>query len=184
MIRIGSTEWHPGDVFQPTILTIAGTWNFQGDLPIGMANYIFIAPNAELKIGTNGTVIGSHNKIICYDSIVIKDNVRISWENQIIDSSMHYVCKNGKVSPLTKPIIIENNVWIGNRSTISRGSVIPDYSIIASGAYVASDLTKYGTNCMFTGVPAQCKATNIERIFDIEREKELDKQFNYSRIKL
>lgn len=86
-----------------------------------------------LQIGAKGTFIDSNIKIICRDNILIGDCVEITWECQIYDTSFHYVQKEGKeVQPLTKEIIINDFVWIGNRTTISKGAVIPSYSIIAA----------------------------------------------------
>lgn len=183
MIRVGNRKWYPGTM-SPTILTLDGNIVFKGDIAIGMSNYILVASGALLVFGTNGTVIGSNNKIICFNKIVIGNNVRITWENQIIDTSFHYIEYEHITEPLNKAIIIGDCCWIGNRTTISKGTVLPNYSIIASGSVVNKNFSDNGECCLYAGLPAKLKKTNIRRIFDIDREKELDKKYNYNRCHL
>lgn len=183
MIRIGDKKWHPGTM-SPTILKIDGTIIFHGDMPIGMSNYILVAKDGLLDFGTHGTTLGSNNKIICFDKISIGNNCRITWENQIIDTSFHYIECDNVIEPLNSPIIIGDNCWIGNRTTISKGTVLPDYSIVASGSVVNKDFSNCGEFCFYAGIPAKLKKTNIKRIFDVNEEKKLDEKYHYNRTKL
>ncbi len=179
MFRIGSNSWHPGPI-SPCILTIDGTLIVEQDTAIGMGTYILIAKNATLSIG-NKSIIGSNNKIICYNSISFGKNCRIPWETQFTDTSFHYVEKDNEISSLTQPIILGNYCWIGNRSTISKGTILPDYSIVASNSIVNKDFSNCGKYCFYAGSPAKLKGTNIKRIFDSEKEKELDIKYSYTR---
>lgn len=136
----------------------------------------------ELRIG-KGCFIGSGCKIMCFNSIKIGFHCDLTWETQLMDTSFHYIRREQTSVPdsLTKPIIIGDFCWIGNRTTISKGTILPDYSIVASNSVVNKDFSDCGKNCMYAGVPAKLKATNVVREYDTQKEAELDKIYNYTR---
>ncbi len=179
MISIGAYNWHPGQ-FTPVTLTIDGTIYIEEYCGIGMGTYILVAEGATLKIGPH-TIIGSNNKIMCFDSITFGKNCRIPWETQFTDTSFHYVEKDNVIPPLTKPIILGDYCWIGNRTTISKGTILPNYSIVASNSVVNKDFSDCGECCFYVGSPAKLKGTNMKRVFDLQKEKELDKKYGYHR---
>lgn len=179
MIRIGSTSWYPGPV-SPCILTIDGTLIVEDNHPIGMSTYILVAKGATLKLGRD-TIIGGNVKIMCFDSICFGTGCRITWETQFTDTTFHYIEKNNEIPPLIKPIIIGDFCWIGNRTTVSKGTVLPNYSIVASNSIINKDFSDYGEYCFYAGSPAKFKEKNIRRIFDENKERELDKLYGYTR---
>ena len=142
--------------------------------------------NAILNFGTKKSFIGSNARIMCFEYISLGDTCEITWDCQIMDTSFHYIenLLDGEIKPLTKPIVIGNNVWIGNRTTISKGAILPDYTIVASNSLVNKDFTSIGENCLIAGLPAKLKQQNIRRIFDNKEQKELDKKHNYVRTHL
>lgn len=62
------------------------------------------------------------------------------------------------------PIIIGNNVWIGNRVIILKGVTIKDDVIVAAGSIVTKSINK---NTLVGGLPAKTLRTNI--YWDINR---------------
>lgn len=185
MIRIGDNTRYPTTSKPLSIWTINGTLVFNGPIKFFQGTYIYVAEGSTLSLGTKGTFIGSDTKIICRDQITIGDCVEITWECQIYDTSFHYIKQEGKdVEPLTKPIIINDYAWIGNRTTISKGCILPSHTIVASGSLCNKDYSEFGQNCLFAGTPAKCKATNIDRIYSYNEEKIYDKKFNYIRYRL
>lgn len=124
--------------------------------------------------------------IFIYGKIVFGGNSRISWDCQIMDTAFHYVenLLDGDIKPLTSPIVLGNNIWIGNRTTIAKGTVLPDYTIVASNSLVNKDFSSIGENCLIAGLPAKLKQQNIRRVFDSKVQKKLDKKFNYIRTHL
>lgn len=188
MIRIGDNTRYPTTSRPLSIWTINGQLIFNGPTKFFQGTYVYVGEKGVLQIGTNGTFIGSDTKIICRDNISIGDCVEITWECQIYDTSFHYVQKEGEdVQSLTKGVVINDFVWIGNRTTLSKGSVIPSYSIVAAGSLCNKDLSQIegGGDCsLFAGSPAICKATGIKRIFSFKEEAEYDKLFDYPRFRL
>ena len=185
MVKIGKKSNYVNTCIPQTILTVNGILKFKGNINFLQGNYVLVSKNGYLEFGKTGSMVGSNCKIICFDRIIVGDNVRMTWECQIIDTSFHYVeqIETKKVSSLTKPIIISDNCWIGNRTTISKGTILPSYSIVTSNSLVNKDYTEYGSNCMFAGCPARFKM-KCKKIYDIEQEKEYDRKFCYDRTHL
>jgi acetyltransferase-like isoleucine patch superfamily enzyme len=88
------------------------------------------------------------------------------------------------VKPLTKPIYIGDYCWIGNRTTISKGAYLPDYTIIASNSLVNKNFSRLGSYNLLTGVPADVKVQNVKRIYDTKFEMLYDTKFDYDRTHL
>lgn len=94
-----------------------------------------ISPGAIMQIGNNcgfsGTVIG------CFDSIVIGNNVKCGANTLITDSDWHLDDPRA-ASP--KPVVIGNNVWLGEGCKILKGVVIGDNTVIGAGAVVTKTI--------------------------------------------
>lgn len=187
MIKVGKHDYYIATSVQRTQWNIAGTLRLKGPIKFLQGAYIMVAGNAELEIGGSEGVFGTNLRIFCFDHIVLGKNVRIAWDAQLMDSSFHYIELTNRdhiVKPLTQPIFIGDNVWIGNRTTISKGTVLPNRTIVASNSVVNKDFSNIEPDTLIAGTPAIVKATGCHRIFDTTREKELDQQFNYTRTHL
>ena len=57
------------------------------------------------------------------------------------------------------PVIIGDNVWIGDKATILAGVKIGDGAVIAANAVVTKDVPPY---CVVAGVPARIIKQNVE----------------------
>ena len=71
-----------------------------------------------------------------------------------------------------------------NNSTITKGVVLPDETIVASHSLVNKNYSDIGPYNMLAGVPAVVKKRGIRRIYDAEKEAQLDQLFEYNRTKL
>lgn len=102
---------------------------------------------AQLTIGNNcgfsGTSIG------CFSSITIKDNVKCGANTLITDGDWHM--NDTRVGP-AKPIVIEENVWLGYGAIVLKGVTIGKNSVIGAGSVVTSNIPP---NCIAAGNP--CK---------------------------
>lgn len=156
-------------------------------------SYIFVSNNATLTFGNYfsaeelNMIVGSNSKIICFESISLGNQLRSSWEINIIDTSFHYTrgslrCSDEvKSQRLTKPIVVGDNCWIGFRSTLMKGTKLPSNTIVASNSLCNKDFTANGSFTLLGGMPAKTICSDIERIFDQQIEKQLDAEFGYSR---
>ena len=184
MIRVGFKGEYVDTSVSETIWIINGLMVFNGPLKIARGSYFLVAKNAVLSIGTNRTYCGSHMKILCFDHITIGDCVRMSWECQIYDTSFHYLeltNKDNAIKPLSAPVFIGDRVWLGNRSTVSKGAVIPNDTVVASNSLVNKDFSQAEPFSMLAGSPASVKGVGFKRVWDRKKEAELDKHFNYQR---
>lgn len=151
-----------------TSLQIEGTLKLGNGVHFGNGIIIRIEPNATVTIGNN-VIIGNRTKIICFDKITINHDTRIAWENQILDTTFHFMrsIADGSVSELTKPIVIGAHNWIGNRSNIMKGCILPDYTIVAAGSLCNKhyDFPQYS---LIAGTPCKLIKTGIYRCLDDE----------------
>lgn len=91
--------------------------------------------NASIIIGDScgfsGTVIGS------FKSIILGNNVMCGANTLITDSNWH---PTDPRSGTPKPIIIEDNVWLGVNVTVMKGVRIGANSVIGAGSIVTKDI--------------------------------------------
>lgn len=106
--------------------------------------YTRLTPQTTLgnNIHFNGMIIrGSGN-------VTIGDNFHSGKEILLINSYHQY--DSGNAIPydtkesITKDIVFEENVWLGDRVTILGGVTIGEGAIIQAGAVVVSNIKKYG----------------------------------------
>ncbi len=118
--------------------------------------YITVAKDAKLALGA-GSFINCNAKINCFNSITIGNDVKISEDVIIRDSDNHEIIKDGYQK--SKPIIIGNHVWIGQRVIILKGVTIGDGAVIAADSVVTKDVPE---NTLVGGVPARVISEKIE----------------------
>lgn len=127
---------------------------------------LYTANCGEIHIGDNVGI--SSACIRSQKCITIRDNVNIGADCMIIDTDAHpyeYIKRRAahnykKIRSIneyeesinSKPIIIENDVWIGSRCQVLKGVKIGARSIIAAGSIVTHDIPE---DCIAGGVP--CK---------------------------
>jgi acetyltransferase-like isoleucine patch superfamily enzyme len=136
---------------------------------------IAVEQGVSLLIG-NDVEIGPLSKIYCENSISIGNTVSMSWEVQIFDTDFHYMTDNGTIRRCNAPIEIGDNVWIGNRVTINKGSKVPSWAIVASNSLVNKDYSQYAGGIL-AGCPAKYIASSKKRIFSYSVEKRLNEYF-------
>ena len=118
----------------------------------------------ELKIG-DGVSIGAFNHITCTNKIVIGDGVLIGKFVTVTDNSHGntdyaslHIKPNDRDVVSKGPVIIGNNVWIGDKATILPGVTIGDGAVIAANAVVTKDVPAYS---VAAGNPARIIKKNV-----------------------
>ena len=180
MIRIGYKWFDLWPVsFLPTQIQVAGRLKFLGAAVIsGGANINVQSKKGLLTIGKD-VLIGGGSVCKCLEKIEIGNWTRVTGNCNIMDCNMHFV-KNidtGVVANYKAPIIIGENCWINYGTVISKGAVVPDYSISARNSYLSKDYSEYGTNLFLVGSPAKPTSSKVQRIFTIEKQQELAEYF-------
>lgn len=106
-----------------------------------------------VKLSNRGKIVFGNNFIctgntsfICFKEVRFGDNCLVSWDGLIMDTDFHKIISlgSGKVVNENKRVLVGNNVWMGARVTILKGTTIPNDSIIAAGSIIACEVE--GTN--------------------------------------
>jgi len=96
--------------------------------------------DAMLLIGKGTYINGA--RISTKQMVVIGCNCTIAPEVLIMDSDFHDLSNQSKPG-VSKPVIIDDNVWIANRATILKGVTIGKHSVVAAGSVVTKDVPPY-----------------------------------------
>ena len=161
---------HPG---APSVMSVQsevmnqGTIIFHGAGTIGTGNKVRVSESAILEIGCQFKITDMVN-IGCYSKIIIGSHARITHRCQILDSNYHYVANlnNRTIPKCTEPIVIGERCWICNSTTIARGTILPDSTIVASNSLVNWDFTEVPQKSIIGGIPAKHLATGYLRVYN------------------
>ena len=123
---------------------------------------LLVREGAVLSTGDK-VKFGPQSKIVCYKEISIGNNFLSSWECQLFDTDFHFVynIEKEKYYPRIKTITIGNDVFVGNRSTLGKGTILPNGSIVSCNSNVSGDFSKYGENILIKGNPAVFIKNNL-----------------------
>lgn len=110
-------------------------------------------PGSHIHLGSG--YINSGLKLRCANSVSIGNEVAIATDLTLLDSDHHSI--NG-LPVQSKPIVIEDHVWIGSRVTILKGVTIGEGSVIAAGSIVTKDIPAFS---LAMGAPAKIVKSNV-----------------------
>lgn len=134
---------------------IAGNRMSIGEDSIIQANISFEDQGGEIRIGSR-TFVG-RSDLICYRSLVIGDDVIMSWGITITDHDSHSVewaHRRNDVLDWGKgrknwehiahaPVIISDKAWIGFNVSILKGVTIGEGAVIGACSVVTRDVPPY-----------------------------------------
>ncbi len=123
------------------------------DSYISEGTFIIAAKNASIHI--SNTFIGRNCLLSANEKIVIKPNCLVAEMVVIRDHNHKFNLSDDIVSSLGNDvgaIIIENNVWIGTKSTVLKGVVIGMNTVVGAHSLVNSNLE---SNSLNVGSPAR-----------------------------
>lgn len=161
------------------MLNLCGTIISHGYFSCSIDCLIEVIGTLELS---DGVFFGNMAKVRCYSYIYFGKLSRIASECQAFDTNFHFTrnIHTGVVHNKDGSIIVGNNCWIGNRSTLSKGTKLPDYSIVASNSLCNKDYTHDAPFApLIGGIPAKIigKGGDI-RVFEQNEEEEIISFFN------
>jgi len=137
MIKIGFGDVAIFDsVKSRSIWDVTGTVIFRGRANIGHG--VKISVSGTLILGDSFS-ISAESSIICKEKVSFGAHCLISWENLIMDTDFHDILDSeGNVINPSKEIVIGDNVWIGCRCTILKGTQIGNNTVIAANSCLHS----------------------------------------------
>lgn len=124
---------------------------------------------------------GNGVKIKCWDTITIGKSNRIGVESQIFDTNFHFTrnIETGHIFPRSAPIVIGDFCWIGNRTTIMKGTHIPDYTIAAGNSLLNKNYCKEAPVApTLAGCPAKIITSGNVRVFGGSEEGSIADYFS------
>lgn len=100
-------------------------------------------------------------RISAEQSVRIGDNVMLAANVYISDSDWHGIYNRIRPFRCSKPVVLENNVWLGERVIVNKGVRIGENSVVGAGAVVTRDIP---ANSIAVGNPARViKTINPKR---------------------
>lgn len=147
--------------------------------------------HGKIQIGKH-TRVGINVKVLCVESIKIGNHVAIGADCVITDNSSHpssaLFRRVKSLMPVSstlhlwkysahKPVVIEDNAWIGERSRICKGVTIGENSIVAANSVVTKDVP---ANSIAAGNPA--KIVRDGTIAELKDPEDCEEFNNYLKI--
>lgn len=126
-----------------------------GENSIVHADISFEEIGGEVRIGSRSFIGRSH--LVCYRSLVIGDDVIVSWGATIVDHDSHSVSwemrredvrdwdkgqKNWKHIAHAR-VVVEDKAWIGFNVSILKGVTIGEGAVIGACSVVTHDIPPY-----------------------------------------
>lgn len=133
--------------YERTIWDLTGELTLKGTrIDIGRGSKLCVY--GKCYLGDKFSISG-RSTIICNKEITFGDNVLLSWDILIMDTDLHRIQdSDGIIINPDKAIVIGNNVWIGCRSVVLKGSYISSNNVIAANSLISGSLIKEG--CIYS----------------------------------
>jgi len=160
-VRCGMIKFNKTRPFSPSFsnadseLSNKGKIEFSHELYVGCGTRIVVGDNAVFKV--NGGAITDFVNVGCMNEIELGERISITQRCQLFDSNYHYIANISKkeVQPWKKKIKIGDGCWVCNSTIINGGTILPNYSIVASGSVVNKNFEEQNEGVMVGGVPAR-----------------------------
>jgi acetyltransferase-like isoleucine patch superfamily enzyme len=111
-------------------------------------------PGGHLEIGDN-VFINYGSSLVASTHVKVGNDSLIGTHVMVMDTDFHRI--EDKVYDTSgKPVVLEERVWLGNRSIVLKGVTIGHDSVVAAGSVVTSDVPP---RSIVAGVPAKVVRT-------------------------
>ena len=134
-IRLGKCATVVAERDRTVSIGVWGDSEGKGEITIG--DYVMISPGV---------------RITAAESIVIGDSCMMANGAFITDSDWHGVYDRVGRDDAHQPVVLEDNVWIGDHAIVLKGVTVGRNSIVAAGSVVARDVP---ANVVVAGSPAR-----------------------------
>ena len=143
-------------------------------------NYGSVLSNSGLIVFQGNNLFGNQTDINIVNRIEFGRNTSIGFESHITDNDHHFVLDvtTHKVSRNNATITIGSFNWIGSHCFIKKGTITPDYFIVASPCSMLSkDYSSLPPNTVMAGCPAHPVKQGIRRIYNFSEERKIKEYF-------
>jgi tetrahydrodipicolinate N-acetyltransferase len=129
-----------------------------GPVNVFRGTRIAVDHGAHIEIGSD-SYINLNSFVACYEHIRIGANCAIAWNTNILDGNGHALFVDGQPRSVSKPIVIEDRVWVGSGATILAGVTVGEGAVIAAGSVVTRDVP---ARALVAGNPARVVHNNVD----------------------
>lgn len=121
------------------------------DKPIRFSIWPDPSPGGQINIGKY-TVINPGVRITSASSITVGDNTMLATGVYLSDADWHDLQHRIYAPGNTAPIVLEDNVWIGDNALVTKGVTVGTNSIVGAYSVVTKDVP---ANTIVAGNPAK-----------------------------
>ncbi|HEX2381550.1 MAG TPA: acyltransferase [Acidimicrobiales bacterium] len=111
---------------------------------------LYVAPGAQMIMGKE-VHLNSGNTFAAFSRVELGDRVEVAPHVTVYDTTFHDLYER-HVLPEPRPVIIEDDVWLGTKSTILPGVRIGRGAVVVAHALVTRDVEPF---TIVSGVPAE-----------------------------
>lgn len=174
MIKIGRRNFFKG---HKTYFVNAGTIEFDGRF-MAEGGTCINNMGGYVKLGADARIC-EICKLLCMKRVEIGASTQIAFGAIIMDTDFHYLVdiKKKLVRTPEATIHIGAYCWFGNSCSIMKGTVMPDYSIVAGKSLCNKDYSQSPLYPVFAGSPAKCVADGKRRVYNVESRREIYQAF-------
>lgn len=147
--------------------------------PVNLGNG-FTLDNRGVIIFKGFNRLGPGITFIIRDKLEFGEYSTLGFRCFLMDSDDHFTinCNTLEIGRNKKPIIIGRRNWIANSTYIKKGTITPDYTIVASAnSLLSKDYSGIEPYSVLGGIPAKKIGSGIRRIYNFKEEDSLNKLF-------
>jgi acetyltransferase-like isoleucine patch superfamily enzyme len=138
---------------------VTGDLCFEGNANFGIGSKLWVGQNGKMIIGNNFNVT-SNAQIGCFHNVTIGKDVLFSWDVLLMDTDSHPICNQEmELINADRPIVVKDNVWVGARTIILKGTCLPENSVVGAGSLINRRYEK--ANVLIAGNPARVVKEDI-----------------------
>lgn len=132
-------------------------WNVEKDATVTFGHNVRIGTGSRLDVSGklsfgDGCNFSGESSIVCQKAISFGQSCLVSWQTLFMDSDLHKITDNSGIQTNpNKAILIGDNVWVGAKASILKGTHIEGHSVVANNAVVVKSFEK---NSVIGGNPA------------------------------
>lgn len=151
----------PSDIIIESNARIHGILISNNGGKIRIGKFVHIAPNAKIAC-VNSISIGAYTGIGSFVTIVDNNYHPVNpYDRKIMRQTSEGSDKRSWVHSDSKPIVIGENVWVGEYARILKGVTIGENSIVAANTVVTKDVPP---NSIVAGNPGKVVKTDIDKL--------------------
>lgn len=165
LLRLGAIDALQIPRGSHSYISLSGGVIICGSTRYGYNAKLIVNRGATLSFGGDN-VVNHDSHILAHNKITLDYGARVGWNVQICDSAFHYVDVNGTVSAKTKPVTIGRQAWVSSFCNVTRGAVLPDFSVLSTCSLLNKDYSQAGTRLLIAGIPAKIIKTGVSRIME------------------